>query len=388
MSISDTTRPGDVSLDLDDLVGRAREMAGGHDEQRLRFLPALERLLTAVEGEAGLDPVGRLVLHQFVVGQLVMQIETGRLVQAHPEIERLPVENLLVITGMPRTGTTALHNLLAEHPGLRAPRLWEMLAPPASTDPVRHPQLIRAAESYVEHYYTAAPALRDLHPLDAMRPDECHRLTAATFTSPVFAQRYEVPGYLAWLDGQDLREVYEYHQTLLRCMLWRRPGTHVVLKCPSHLWHLDALSAVYPQARIVRLHRDPTAGLPSACNLTAVVRGANGARVDRHAVGDQWLAYAWLGLSGLRRGDRYGSDTPTLDVRQRDLRTDPLGVTAQVCDFAGLPMSAEAGARMARHLGEQAPEPTGGPGYSLADFGLDRDQIDRQFSDYRAEFGV
>ncbi|WP_245736727.1 sulfotransferase family protein [Micromonospora pattaloongensis] len=373
---------------MDDLVTRAREAAGDDDRRPLRFLPALRRLLDAVESEADLNPFGRQALHDFVVAQLVTQIETSRLVQANPEIERIPVENVVVITGMPRTGTTALHNLLAEHPDLRAPRLWEMLAPAASTDPASEERLIRTASRYVEQYYSVAPAFRDLHPLDALRPDECHRLTATTFSSSIFAQRYHVPSYLAWLDEQDLRETYEYHRTLLRCMLWRRPGQHVVLKCPSHLWHLEALAAVYPQARIVRLHRDPATNLASACNLTAVVRGANGARADRHAIGSQWFTYARQGLSGLRQGDRYGPAAHTLDVRQRDLRADPLRVAARVCEFAGVALSREAGARLARHLSEQAPERSGGPGYSLADFGLDQSRIDRQFGGYRAEFNV
>lgn len=388
MSGSEADRPAIAGVAVDDLVAQARKSAGDHDHRPLQFLPALRRLLEAVAGEAFLSSFGRQILHDFVVTQLVTQIQTSQLVQANPDIEQIPLENVIVITGMPRTGTTALHNLLAEHPELRAPRLWEMLAPAASTDPTAHVRMIQVARDYVEQYHRVAPGLRDLHPLDPLRPDECHRLTATTFSSSIFAQRYHIPSYLAWLNEQNLRETYEYHRLLLRCMLWRRPGQHIVLKCPSHLWHLDALAAAYPRARIIRLHRNPAANLASASNLTAVVRGASGAPVNYWAIGSQWLRYATQGLSNLRQGDRYGTAALTLDVRQRDLRTDPLGVAARVCEFAGVSLPPNAAARMARYLSDEAPERPGRPGYSLTDFGLDQTRIDRQFGDYRLEFGV
>ncbi|MFY1672732.1 sulfotransferase family protein [Plantactinospora sp. WMMB334] len=400
MSAPDTVDATEVSLRPDDLVLLAARVAGSRDAQTPRFLPALERLLAAVPG-ARLSPPGRRVLRDTVVAHLVTQIEAGRLVEEHPEVEEVPVPAPIVVTGMPRTGTTALHNMLAEHPDLRAPLLWELLAPAAAADPTRQGTLIQQADRYVEQYYAAAPAFRELHPLDALRPDECHRLVAATFSSEIYAQRYHLPDYLDWLAGQDMRDAYAYHRTLLRCLLWRppggtvvpdggtvAPGGHVVLKCPTHLWHLDALAETYPRAKVVRLHRDPAAALASASNLTVVVRSASGSGVDRAAIGRQWLDHAWQGLAGLRRGDRPAPGVETLDIRQRDLLEDPLRVVGEVCRFAGVPMPAEAGDRIRRHLRAQSSSPAAAPGYALADFGLDRAEIEERFADYRAEFGV
>src|SRR5439155_511229 len=82
--------------------------------------------------------------------------------------------------------------------------------------------------------------------------EECHRLIGTTFTSDIYPLRYRIPSYGEWLVGQDMRRPYAFHRTLLRCLLWRDPGGHVAIKCPTHLWHLDALAATYPQCRLVR----------------------------------------------------------------------------------------------------------------------------------------
>ena len=141
----------------------------------------------------------------------------------------------IVITGLLRSGTTFLQQLLSQHPALRAPALWELMAP---ASPRKPSQLIADGESYVEEYYRAAPAFRSIHPLDASQPEECHRLTANSFRHFIFALRYRVPSYVRWLREQSMTEAYRFHREQLSCLLAREPGNPVLLKCPSHLWHL------------------------------------------------------------------------------------------------------------------------------------------------------
>jgi hypothetical protein len=377
-----------VSIDPDELVARAREIAGDRDGLPLRFLPSLDRLTEAANTEAQLTMIGRRQLHDSLISQLVTQIQAHRLVESHPEIQHAVISAPIMITGMPRTGTTALQNMLASHPDLRAPSLWELMAPATPTGQGQHAMLIELAQRYVDQYYAVAPAFRMLHPLDALRPDECHRLTGTTFRSNIYAQRYRVPSYLAWLRDQDMVEVYQYHRTLLSCLLWRRPGEHVLLKCPSHLWHLDALAAVYPGARVVRLHRDPMTCIPSACNLTSVVRSVSAAEVDKAEIGREWIDYADQGLSRQRRAEESVPGIRILDVRQQDLLVDPLSIVGLVCEFAGIPMTATARARIEHYVGDNPPDKHGVQRLSLADFHLDPTEIERRFADYKAEFSV
>lgn len=373
-------QPTPLALDIDDMAAEARRRAAGPDHP-LRFLPDLEHLATALRTEADLTPAGLAHARRALVTQLVTQIQADRLMSAHPEIARLPVPAPVFITGLFRTGTTLLQNMLAEHPGVRAPRLWELLAPAA---PLPRRRLVRSARRFVTEYYEVAPAFRAIHPLDARRPEECHRLTGVTFRADIYPLRYRVPSYLGWLERHDLRETYEYHQVLLRCLLWRRPGRQVLLKCPTHLWHLDELAAVYPGARIVRLHRSPRDCLASLCSLTAVVRGARAAHVDKVEIGRYWLARAGRALPPAR----HPAGLEILDLRYQDLVTDPMSTAARVCDFAGIPTSPYARSRLRRFVQRNPQGRHGAHRYSLAEYGLDPADLDRRFATYRTQFDL
>lgn len=360
-----------------DLVAQARRRSGGRGIP-LRFLPALACLAEAVEDEAALTDDGRARARDSLISQLVTQIEATRLLAARPDISPETMPAPVFITGLHRTGTTLLHNLLAEHPAIRAPRLWELLAPasPAAT-PDERAALIGSARRYVAEYDRAAPAFRAIHPLNAWRPEECHRLIGATFQTDIYALRYHVPRYAEWLREQDMRAAYSYHRVLLSCLLARRPGPNVVLKCPFHLSHLDALAAVYPGAHVVRLHRDPAICIASVCSLTSAVRSARARVVDALAIGRYWLAHAARALSA--------SPPPglgILDVRYADLLADPVAVAAGVCAFAGIPFTSAAELRMRRVLGAQSRVSREGHRYTLQDYGLDPAEIRERFAAY------
>jgi Sulfotransferase family len=372
----------DTILDADAIARQARARTGSAPDQQLRFLPDLERLVAALRDEADLTPAGRDHAHQALVRQLVTQIQAGHLLARHPEIGLRPLPGPVFITGLFRTGTTWLQSILAEHPGIRAPRLWELLAP---ADPHPERTLVGAARRYVEDYYAAAPQFRAIHPLDARRPEECHRLTGVTFRSDIYPLRYHVPGYAAWLEDQGMRQVYQYHRTLLGCLLWRHPGDRVLLKCPTHLWHLEALADAYPGARVVRLHRSLRDCLGSLCSLTAVVRGARAAHVDKREIGRYWMRRTERALAA---SSLPPAGLTVLDIRYADLVADPAAVAAQVCDFAQIPLPDKARQRLRRFIQRNPGGRHGAHRYSLADYGLDHDQLDHDFAAYHARFAL
>jgi hypothetical protein len=376
-------RAAAVDLDPVSLAAEARRRAGADPDEDLRFMDGLDRLATALDGQARLTEAGRARARAALVTATATQIHVKRLTTAVPQIGRTPIRPVF-ITGLLRTGTTLLHNLLARHPGLRAPALWELMAP-AGPDPAD--SLIASCESYIEEYYRAAPAFRAIHPLDARLPEECHRLTANSFRHPIYALRYRVPGYVEWLRGRSMAPAYAFHRTQLGCVLWRRPGDPVVLKCPSHLWHLDELAREYPNAKVIRLHRSPAVAIPSVCSLTAVVRAARAERVDHEEIGRYWLEQADTALAGLRRGGG-PLPTPPLDLRYADLVADPLATAARVCDHIGVPMTEEARRRMSAFLDTKGKAAAGRHRYAAADFGLDDRLLARRFAGYIAEFGL
>jgi hypothetical protein len=343
-------------------------------DEPLEFIDGLHILRSALESEARLNARGRAQAHSALEKALSTQIHTRRLHRRNPQIARAPIQPVF-ITGLLRTGTTFLQQLLARHPGLRSPRLWELMAP---AGPQSSTRLIADCESYVDEYYRTAPQFRSIHPLAAGEPEECHRLTANSFRHFIYALRYYIPSYVKWLREQDMTRAYQFHRAQLQCLLWRRPGNPVVLKCPSHLWHLGALTRVYPNAKVIRLHRKPSVCVPSVASLTAVVRAARSDHVDREEIGAYWLEEASIGLNGVHKTDGH------LDLRYADLVADPLGVATQVCDYAGVPMTEQATAAMTDFLANQQKQH--GHRYTPEAFGLDARRIDDHFARYVTEF--
>jgi hypothetical protein len=382
------TLAGPVPLDAGDLIATAGRLAGTRPPSR--FFPALARLTEALDSEARLHAGGRRAARNALIAALVTQAQAaGHGISAGSFDEPTP-ERPLFLTGMFRTGTTLLQNLLAEHPDVRAPRLWELLAPaaPASTSAERC-RLIRSARRYVSEYYAAAPAFMAIHPLAADRPEECHRLTGTTFTADIYCMRYRVPGYAAWLSEQDLTAAYRYHKTLLGCLLRHDPpasGQRLVLKCPSHLWHLDSLAAVYPDARVVRLHRHAGACLPSVCDLTAVIRAARSAYVDKREIGQYWVDHASRVLVPSAQFRLPGLEV--LEFSYDRLAADPVGTAAEVCKFAGLPVTEQALWRMRKFLRDHPDGRPGAHNYSAVEFGLNETMLDRRFGEYHAEYNL
>jgi hypothetical protein len=367
---------------VDDLVTHAS------DDVELRFLPALERLCSALTAEARLTEAGRRATRRSLVSALVLQLRLQRLLAEHPEIECLPFDGPLVVVGLFRTGTTLLQNLLAQHPDVRAPKLWELMHPVGRDSAIaERRRLIAATQSYVRACYRTAPSFRAVRYLDAELPDDCHRLIGTTFTSDIYTLRYRIPAYARWLREQDMREPYEFHRTLLRCLLWREPGGHVALKCPTHVWHLEDLAATYPQGLLLRLHRDPVTAVASACSLTAVVRSALALDVDRAEIGRYWSERAEAALGAARRSDSVHG-LPVLDLRYDDLVSDPLGTVATVCEFAGIRWTGAAEMRVRRFLGRNLQSRDGVHRYASEEFGLSRVGLEERFGDYKKEFGL
>jgi Sulfotransferase family len=374
-------------LTVDGIVAEAAVRTGA-DPAGFAFLDGLGRLADSLNSQGRLTPGGRGAVRAALVGSLATQAALDELCRRYPEIERQPVVRPVFILGLLRTGTTLLHNLLAQHPGMRVPQLWELMNPATPRlDATGYQRLADAAQSYVDDYNRLVPTLKAIHFLDARRPDECHRLVGNTFHSMVYEMRYRVPDFGAWLADRDLTEAYGYHRRQVRALAWRMPGNPLVFKCPFHLWSLRELLAVYPDARVVQLHRSPTETVPSTCSLCAAIRGARSDRVDHAEIGRYWLARIEAGLAANAEARSRVPAGQLLDVRYADLVADPVGTAARVCDFAGAPLTGEAEAAMRRYLDGNGQTRHGVHRYRPEDFGLDLADLDRRFAGYRDQFG-
>ncbi|MBS0562619.1 MAG: sulfotransferase, partial [Proteobacteria bacterium] len=290
-------------------------------------------------------------------------------------------------------GTTFLHRLLLEEPTTAAPTVWQTIYPyPTRADRRRDGRVARVAKQ-LRAFERIAPEFRALHPLDATSPQECSEITAHVFRSLRFDTTYQIPSYRMWLDAEGHAPAYRFHKRFLQHLQFQRPlgvpAPRWVLKCPDHLFALDAIRGVYPDARIVFVHRDPVKVLLSNCRLTEVLRAPFTRHVDRAAIGRQESARWFEGTAHMvAAGETGGFETPILHIHYLDLVADPLATVESVYRHAGIEMGEGTAERVeayvrARPNGGYAPHQ-----YDFADHGLDAAAEREKFRRYMVHFGV
>jgi hypothetical protein len=296
------------------------------------------------------------------------------------------------VTGTGRSGTSILHELLAQDPAHRVLLSWEALhpCPPPRSETYEHDPRIRRTEREVRLWERIAPAYRTMHENGARVPQECIYLTAHSFVSDLLSGMYAVPTYAAWLARADLREAYRIHRRLLQLLQWRHRRERWVLKAPSHLWALGPLLAVYPDACIVQTHRDPLAVVASMTSLMATLLWMRSDRVDPRALGERTLRSIGFMLDqALRLRDAGGIGPERIcDVRYGDFLADPIAAVAGVYDHFGIPFGDEAEARMRAYLAAKPKDRHGAHAWRLEDTGVDVAAARRRFAAYRERFGI
>ncbi|MFE3739606.1 sulfotransferase family protein [Streptomyces sp. NPDC059134] len=331
----------DTRLDHVELCEEAMRLTGLDDFGSPDYRSALAHLTASLGSQARLNPYGRAEARTVLLDALCtrLRLHANALPALDPAFGRGPV----VLVGLPRTGSTLLHHLLAHHPSLRAPRLWELLAPltpPGTTEDL----LVGIARRHVTEHFRAAPDLRRIHPTSATGPEECEYLMNTDFRNAVLATiSYRLPDYAAWLMDQDLTGAYRLHQAQLRHILARRPapaGARLLLKSPSHIWHLPSLAAVYPRADLVVLHRDTDAAIGSVCGLALAARRKRSDDVDAHEIGRQMTAATHTALDRLRA---FTAQPPPgircLAVTFDELTRNPRATAERVSDWLGVPVT-------------------------------------------------
>jgi hypothetical protein len=383
-----------VDLDLDSLVAEARQKTGLDDFGDESFREPLAVLTDSLEHEANLNAGGRLAQRARIVDSLAARLSAQDCFGRHPEIADEPIEAPVFIVGLPRTGTTNLHRLIAADPGLQAVLWWECRSPspwPGSAWRTGDDPRIADAREQVRLILESQPELASIHPWDPEGPDEEILLLEHTFLSHVPESGANLPSYNAWLERQDLLPAYRYLKRLLQFLQWQRRvsgrlGERWVLKAPFHLGYLEVLFAVFPDARIVQTHRDPVETIPSIASMYSALWRLSTDAVDEHEIGRQCLArYAGSLRRCLVSRERLPAER-FLDVHYRDVMRDPLGEVRRIYAFIERPLRPAAERAMHRFLEENAREKRPPHAYSLQRFGYTAEAVANEFAGYRARF--
>ena len=390
-TLGDALAPSHQPLSADELITLARHRSGLTDFGQTPFQAAFQKFLRACFEDANLSLVGRMATRWDVVRFLSNLLRLVEEEKRAPDILAQPIARPIFISGLPRSGTTFLHSLLAEDPGNLVPRVWQLIQPyPPRNSGSGPDRRARRVGRQLRLFGFLAPDFRRMHPIDADSPQECSEITAHVFASLRFDTTYRIPSYRRWLDEAGHLEAYRFHKRFLQHLQHQTAdGGRWVLKCPDHVFALDAIRAVYPDARLVFVHRDPLAVLLSVARLTETLRRPFTRGIDKAEIGrqdsDRWLAATELMISAAQE-QRFAE--PIFHVQYLDLVRDPVGTAAALYSHFGDTLHPDAAARIGRLVEARPNGGYGAHGSRLEEYGLDAALERERYARYMAHFGI
>jgi len=375
-------------LDVAALHDRAAGETGLADFGPRDYVERLEVLVAALRDVPGMTPAGIVSFHTQLVTLLRNRLLLTDLLSRHPEIHEIELAPPIVIAGLPRTGTTHLHNLLAAHPALRTLPYWESLEPfPAAAEAGLVPDPRRErTDTAVWFMNEAMPLFPLMHEMTTDHVHEEIQLLAVDFSTMFFETLAHVPAWEAYYRAHDQRPHYRYLRTMLQALSYLRGGRRWLLKSPQHLEQLPALAEVFPDATVVLTHRDPASVVVSLATMIAYTARMHRSPVDPVALGRAWADRVESMLDACVR-DRgvIGADR-SLDVRFDEFMSDDLATAGRVLDLAGEPTTPPAAAAMANYLAGHGRGRLGRIDYRASDVGLDEDELRHRYAAYTARF--
>lgn len=381
---------GDSVLDLSEesLIRAAKQGTRLTDFGDERFRVGLRVLLETYE-RAGLRAGGRKRTRGRLIQLLCNRLRVQRAFREHPEILEREIRSPVYLTGLPRTGTTALFNLLAIDPAARPLMLWEAMNPdplePGTLAPGEEDPRLIAMREHFERDRQRNPDFDKIHYVQADGPEECVLLTAHTFCDAQNGIEPLMSPFREWFQEQDLHPTYAYYRDLLKLLDWQRPGERWLLKSPAHLWALDILVEMFPDVCIIQTHRNPLQIIPSYCSMMMAIMTICES-VDPLELGPTVLEYLARSLErGLAARDRSDPER-FIDIDYQQFVAAPMNTVERIYAHFGLELSSEAADAMRAHVHENPQHRHGSHRYSLEEYGLTAEAVRTRLADYIERF--
>jgi hypothetical protein len=380
-------------LESDALCAEAKRRTRLEDFGDPPIEPALSILVNSLEIEAGLHSLGRLFMRIHLQELLETRL---RLTQAWSgELEAMEASTIqrpIFITGMPRSGSTFLHELLAEDPENRAPRFWEVMFPiPIGGKPaMKVDPRVRKAEFSLWCFRRLAPRADSVYPMRAWTPHECVAIHSYTLLSEEFVSTCYVPTYEAFLHRADFGPTYAWQRRFLQYLQLGRANKRWVLKAPDHVYSLDKLLTAFPDALVIRTHRNPIDVVKSQLQLTQVLEGlyARPGRRDKLAMREV-RKIGEISHQITRFQDNHPLKAGQfVDVTYRELVTDPFAVVRQIYDRLDVRPTEEAAERMRHLASKRSRYDRSSHSSTRADFRVDCAAEAPRFEEYCSRFGI
>lgn len=364
-------------LNFDKLVRKSRKKTGLSELGTDFNDQALKILLKSINEEARLNPFGKLMIREKLIGQLENRLWATHWFNKHPEILEEEVLPIVLITGLQRTGTTKMQRLLSDLSGARGLMSWEALYPAPIKNSNESRRRIGRTLRNEKAIKWISPLFQEIHPIHADKPEEDILLLDVHFMSSSSEAIMHVPSYAAWLDYQHHTEAYEYEKKLLLLLQWQKSGKYWVLKSPHHLEFLDQFTIVFPDTKIVWMHRSIEHCIPSFLSMLYFSRCMFSDNVNQDAIKNHWLRKL---AAMLHSGVKFRKDFPDkiIDVSFSDFMENEKLILSDI--IAQMPCIAENLHKSKDNINERKYKSK--HMYNLKDWDLDVPGLKSQFSEY------
>lgn len=363
---------------------------GCHDFGDDSYREGLRVLLAAYDNEAKFTPFGRKAAKIQLTETLKKRLRAERAWKENPEVLQAEIRRPIVILGLVRTGSTALHYLMGQDPGIQALPYWLACQPqprPPRSQWEDHPDF-RAAAAEIDFMYQADPSLKTIHFMRADLPEECRHLMAQSFTDDGFEVCATVPSYSHWYEAKHLKDTYVRHRKLIQLIGSTDPERRWLLKYPVHMRHLKAFLEVYPDACIVQTHRDPATVFRSYCNLVASFRSLYESDVDREDITRKQLEIWAAGAEEAIEVRRNCDPAQFYDLFFSDFMSDPVGAVKSIYRHFGQVLSEEGDRKLVEWNEANPQSKHGRHDYQRKETGVSDSEILDRFATYMDHFGM
>jgi hypothetical protein len=369
-------------------MAEARRQTGLEDFGPGDFQEGLGVYWESVCSEARLNDVGAAAVPQMIVASLANRLRVIDWASRNADVANERIDTPLIVIGMFRAGTTFLSNLLDRDPHNRPLLRWESAdsVPPPSPPDFRSGPRVDAARTSGDLLEQLNPEMAVIHHEDAAGPTECVAVMSQDFKSLSWEAVTNVPAYGEWLRDVDQSSAYRYHRLVLQVLQHGGVRGRWTLKSPHHAIALDALTAAYPDARLVLLHRDPVVLCGSVCSLIRTLSSTFSDADHRRYIAEHWTAMLELSVDRIESFRAAHPELPILDVQYADLVQDPVETVAGI--YAGEGFPEDAREAMHSYVAGHGMNRKGRHRYCLADAGLDEGGVAERFADYVSRYGI
>lgn len=360
------------------------ENFGGNDDN---YLEGLRAYLETAENEANLTDLGKAVVDQIVLGNLIGRLYAERGLEQYPECLSQPIVKPIIVVGLPRSGTTALHKLLASVPRTQSLEYWlamfPMPRPPKET--WQSLEQYRQVDLGLTEMMKSAPDMLKIHPYGADIPDECNRIICHSFQSWALKAIPHTQTFGKWVLKRDLSKAYERCKKVLQLIGYRNPARWV-LKDPLHPPFIDLLLAQYPDACIVHIYREPSESIPSVCNGIYTFAAPYQQNVDKREYGQDTAEEYALMMDRFMELRSKLDPTRFLDVSYTDMITDPVSLAKRIYRHFDIDIGIDGAQSLEKwHQGNKR-DKFGKHHYTAEQYGLSREMLNERFTKFRKQY--